>query len=105
LEVLQKATDAHLMTCTRALVDFNGNLHDALDWLRKKGYPVDEEKIAGLEELISAALEPLPHLYNELSSQYPRPNISTSSPIYVPQPVYVQAHFRAAPRRKIRKWI
>ena len=41
---LRNKTGAGMMDCKNALVETNGNIEDAIDWLRKKGVAGAEKK-------------------------------------------------------------
>ncbi|MDR0581025.1 MAG: translation elongation factor Ts, partial [Holosporaceae bacterium] len=44
VKVLRDRTCAGMMDCKKALVECNGNVEDAIDWLRKKGLAAAAKK-------------------------------------------------------------
>lgn len=92
LEILSKATAAHIMTCTRALMESDGDLHAALNWLRTKSYIIDEEKLRGIANVLAATSVTASYYH----SAYPQ----TAQYTEISNLIHVRAHTRRTPQRK-----
>ena len=46
---LREKSGAGMMDCKKALVETNGNMEDAIDWLRKQGLSALQKNLAELQ--------------------------------------------------------